>query len=340
MKFHSCLLALLWPVLHSCAQTKTGNKPLNVGDTIPRIILTDVINFPVSKIQLPDTNNKLTIIDFWGRYCVPCLQALPKYDSLQQLFKDSISIITVSDFSSAKEFTAAKQKFAFLQNMHLPVLLQNNLLSPLFPYKLLSHIVWIGPGGVIKAITGADKLTAANIRSLLANETIHWPVKHDMVDFDYRKPLLAIAQPVEPPTQMYYSTFTSFIEGIAPPSGTNTDYAAGISFTAFYNYDLLTMVKMALSYKTAAVRNEFTLHVKDTTAFVCNNPAQLQEWQKQNSWCYYLRLPSGISQERTKQIVQQDLLRWLSIMGYHVSKEVRLQGSTAVDHYVVTDLPN
>jgi thiol-disulfide isomerase/thioredoxin len=338
MKRSSCLLALLWPVLNSCAQT-SGTKPLTIGDTIPHIILTDVVNYPVSEIRLSSQKNKLIIIDFWGRYCAPCLKALPQYDSLQQLFKDSITIITVSDFSSAKEFIAAKQKFTFLQNMHLPVLLQNNPLSPLFPYKLLSHIVWIGPGGVVKAITGAEQLTASNIRSVLNNEKLHWPVKRDMVDFDYRKPLLTIAQPVEPPAQLYYSTFTSFIEGIAPPSGTNTDDAAGISFTAFYNYNLLAMVNLALSYRRDAQRDRFTLQVKDTTPFVCNNPAQLQEWQKQNSWCYYLRLPSGISQERTRQIVQADILRWLNIMGYRVSKEIRMQANTAIETYVISDLP-
>lgn len=338
MKLHTCFLAFLCLVLNSCAQS-SGTKPLTIGDTIPHIILTHVVNYPVSEIQLSGHKNKLIIINFWGRYCAPCLKALPKYDSLQQLFKDSISIITVSDFSSAKEFNAAKQKFAFLQNMHLPVLLQNNPLKELFPHKLLSHIVWIGPGAVVKAITGAEQLTATNIRSMLNNENLHWPVKRDIVDFDYRRPLLTMAQPVEPPTQLYYSSFTSFIEGIAPPSGTETDQANGSSFTAFYNYDLLALCQLALSYRTGAARDRFLLQVKDTSRFICNNPLQMEEWKKQNSWCYYLRLPSAVSHERTKQIVQADLLRWLSIMGYQVSKEQCMQGNTAVEIYIVTDLP-
>jgi thiol-disulfide isomerase/thioredoxin len=334
-----CFLAYLCLVLNSCAQ-QTDTKPLNVGDTIPHIILTDVVNFPVSEIQLSSHQNKLIIIDFWGRYCIPCLQALPKYDSLQQAFKDSILIITASDFATPKEFAAAKQKFSFLQQMHLPVLLQSNPLVPLFPFKLLSHIVWIGPGNVVKAITGAEHLTATNIRKALSNEQLNWPVKRDMVDFDYQKPLLTIAQPVEPPTQLYYSSFTSFIEGIAPPGGTNEDHAQGIAYTAFYNYDLLSMAKMALSYRVDAARDQFVLRVKDTTVFVCNNPAEFAEWKKQHSWCYYLRTPIGINAQRTRAIVQADLLRWLNILGYSVHKENCIEENKLVERYIITDTHN
>jgi thiol-disulfide isomerase/thioredoxin len=333
MKHYSCLLALLWPVLNSCAQQQ-GKKPLTVGDTIPRIILTDVVNFPVSKIQLPATNNQLTIIDFWGRYCVPCLQALPKYDRLQQLFKDSITIITVSDFSTAKEFNAAKQKFNFLQNMHLPVLLQNNLLKPLFPHKLLSHIVWLGPGGVVKAITGAEKLTASNIRSVLNNEKLHWPVKHDMVDFDYSKPLLTMAQPVEPPQQLYYSTFTSFIEGIAPPSGTTVDHEQQVSFTAFYNYDLPALCQLAADGTLGATPQQFVLQVKDSSRYFPPTGASLQEWKKQNAYCYYLRAPEHLTPKKAMAVVQKDLQHWLGLLGITVAKQVSPNGQA---QYIITE---
>jgi thiol-disulfide isomerase/thioredoxin len=328
-------LALLCPLLQSCAQSQPkAAKPLTVGDTIPHIILTDVVNFPVSKIQLPAANNQLTIIDFWGRYCVPCLQALPKYDRLQQLFKDSISIITVSDFSTAKEFNAAKQKFSFLQNMHLPVLLQNNSLSPLFPHKLLSHIVWIGPGGVVKAITGAEKLTAANIRSVLNKEELHWPVKRDMVDFDYRKPLLAIAQPVEPPTQLYYSSFSSFIEGIAPPSGTTVDHEQQVSFTAFYNYDLPALCQLAADGTLGATPQQFVLQVKDSSRYFPPTGASLQEWKKQNAYCYYLRAPMHLTPKKAMAVVQKDLQHWLRLLGITVAKQVSPNGQA---QYIITE---
>jgi thiol-disulfide isomerase/thioredoxin len=316
-------LALLCPLLHSCAQSQlNGTKPLTIGDTIPHIILTQVVNYPVSEIHLSSPKNKLIIIDFWGRYCAPCLKALPKYDSLQQLFKDSITIITVSDFSSAKEFTAAKQKFSFLQNMHLPVLLQNNPLSPLFPHKLLSHIVWISPGGVVKAITGAEQLTASNIRSLLNNEPVHWPVKRDMVDFDYRRPLLTIAQPVEPPKLIYYSTFTSFIEGIAPPSGTTIDAEQQVSFTAFYNYDLPALCQLAADGTLGAGRDQFVLQVKDSSLYYPPAGSYLQEWRKQNNFCYYLRAPVHVTPTQAMAFVQKDLQQWLGLLGITVTKQM------------------
>lgn len=333
MKRISCFLALLCLVLSSCGQQST-TKPLTVGDTIPFIILTDVVNFPVSKIQLSQHKNKLIIINFWGRYCIPCLKALPKYDSLQQQFKDSILIITASDFTTKKEFLAAKQKFGFLQQLHLPVLLQNNPFVPLFPYKLLSHIVWVGPNNLVKAITGAEQLTESNIRKALGNEPLNWPVKKDILEFDYSKPLLSLAQQVEPPKQLYYSSFSSFIEGIAPPSGTNIDQVQQVSYTAYYNYNLLSLCQLAADGTLGAGLEQFVLQVKDSTRFIPPANTPLHQWKKQNSYCYYLRAPMHLSPKSAMAVVQQDLQHWLSLLGITVSKQQTPAGQT---HYIITE---
>jgi hypothetical protein len=73
---------------------------------------------------------------------------------------------------------------------------------------------------------------------------------------------------------------------------------------------------------------------------VCNNPAEFAEWKKQHSWCYYLRTPIGINAQRTRAIVQADLLRWLNILGYSVHKENCIEENKLVERYIITDTHN
>lgn len=96
MKLKYCLLALLGPVLNSCAQNKPVTKPLYVGDTIPHIILTDVINFPVSTIQLDKIKSKAVIPGFLGSYGGSCIASFPYLDLLQHKFKYKQKLVLVN----------------------------------------------------------------------------------------------------------------------------------------------------------------------------------------------------------------------------------------------------
>lgn len=183
MKRYSCLLALLWPVLNSCAQS-TGTKPLSIGDTIPHIIITDVVNFPVSKIQLSSYKGKLLILDFWATWCNSCVRTFPKLDSLQTKFSRQLQFVLVNNLKTSgntKEqvnsfFTARKNLATALRN--IPVCTDSTgQLKQLFPYTFIPHCVWVGPAGNIIAITGAEAVTAKNIRAAIRGKPISAPLK-------------------------------------------------------------------------------------------------------------------------------------------------------------------
>lgn len=188
MKQYTCILAFLCLLLSGCAQTKTGNKPLNVGDTIPYIILTDVINFPVSKIQLPDTKSSLTILDFWATWCASCINKFPKLDSLQQTFSGQLQVILVNNFKTTGN--SRQQILEFISKrilttkalQRLPVFADTAaLLKQFFPHSHLPHYVWIGPQGKILAITSAAELTTANIKDAIEGKPINLPLKQDQL---------------------------------------------------------------------------------------------------------------------------------------------------------------
>lgn len=342
MKLTYCLLALLWPVVNSYAQSPPVNvQPLTVGDTVPDITLTSVSNNPVSKIQLSELKGKLTILDFWGRYCAPCILALAKLDSLQQVYGDKLQVITISDFTDTAELYKTLGKFKQTKNLRLPVLLKNELLEQYFPFTLVSHLVWIGKDGVVKAITGGEYATAKNIQEMLEGQASHWPVKKDVVDFDYKKPLLDYVQSKEGrPKAVYYSSLTTHMEGISAPNGTYIDSSRGVSVTLFYNSSLFTLVQTALDYRAGARRDQFVLNVKDTSRYIKAKNQYYADWEKENTYSYYLQLPLGFSPEETQAFIQADILRWLNALGIKAEKKVSYVKGKARTRYIITEQNN
>lgn len=173
MKLKYCLLVILWPVLNSCGQNASTPKPLNIGDTIPYIILTDVVNFPVSKIQLSNLKGKVIVLDFWATWCGSCIKKLPMVDSVQRKFKDSIQIILVNSITGTGD---TKEKVLSFFNKKIvpnqksftvPIAPEDTLLRQLFPHTYLPHYVWIDANGKVIGITSSEGFTNENILASL-----------------------------------------------------------------------------------------------------------------------------------------------------------------------------
>jgi thiol-disulfide isomerase/thioredoxin len=179
-----CFMALLCLSLSSCGQSTSNSKPLNVGDTIPYIILTDVINFPVSKIQLPDTKTNLTILDFWATWCASCIKNFPKLDSFQTSFSGQLQVILVNNTKSTGNNSQQVTEFISNRKQTIKALQRLTvytdtaaLLKQLFPHKLLPHYVWISPSGTILAITSSAALTKENILLAISGKPLPIPPK-------------------------------------------------------------------------------------------------------------------------------------------------------------------
>lgn len=172
------ILAILLPVLNSCAQNSTGKKPLNVGDTIPPIILTDVINFPVSQIQLNNNNSKLVVLDFWATWCGSCIKKLSFIDSVQKAFKENIQIILVNSITGTGDSKEAvinfykKRILSKYPSFAPPIVMGDTLLRSLFPHEFVPHYVWINPAGKVIAFTSSIDFTSQNIIAALNGNNI------------------------------------------------------------------------------------------------------------------------------------------------------------------------
>ncbi|MBI1782731.1 MAG: redoxin domain-containing protein [Sphingobacteriales bacterium] len=312
------ILAFLCPYL-TIAQ-------LTIGDKLPSITLSNITNYKTTSINLQSLKGKSVIIDCWGRYCAPCIITLGKLDTIQKEFSSQLQVITVSEITNKEELYKTLGKYRQTKNLSLPVVLGNKQVVKYFPYKLISHIIWINKEGVVKSITSSEQITKQNVQAFLKDEPLNWPLKQDELDFDYTKPLLGIVNPATLPLRrgikgevLFYSAFTSYIDGIAPPSGTYEDTATNTTLTSFYNYPLLTLAQIALDYSAGADRTQFELIVKDSSRYIPAKNTSEEQWNKSNTWCYTLRLPAGFTPQQIQQRVQQEIKQWLSTMGIEVS---------------------
>jgi thiol-disulfide isomerase/thioredoxin len=164
-------------------------KPLTVGDTLQTAMVQVIA--PAPQLLTIPHEEKLTLLYFWHTTCVSCWKKMPFYDSLLTQYEDKIQLITITTEPSEKlhAFMTRHPEIAALQ---LPMAAADSLLSATFPYLMVSHVVWVAPGGRVVAITGPGYVTAAHIDEALQKEMPDWTVKMDVSLFHRDQPLFTI----------------------------------------------------------------------------------------------------------------------------------------------------
>ncbi len=138
------------------------------GDIVADFTFDKILNNPTSSTSLQQLKNELTIIDFFGTWCIPCIKALPHLNDLQSEFKNNVTIILVSneDEQRLAKFISAKKPFSF------PVVVDNNnkfislFQPPSYPYTIV-----IDKNGKIIDVTDAASLAKTDLVNWLAQKT-------------------------------------------------------------------------------------------------------------------------------------------------------------------------
>ncbi|MFI5161232.1 MAG: TlpA family protein disulfide reductase [Sphingobacteriales bacterium] len=178
------VLAALCPFSGARAQDNSQHLPVNVGGRMPDVRITHIINARYRSAKLSDYRGKLVILDFWSSWCSSCIAGFPELNALQKRFAGRIQVFLVNP---ARENDAEKSVRIVIdrvnawsdQRLALPVVLQDTAITRCFRFRSVPHCVWIGPGGVVAAITGKDAVSAENVTKILNGEDPNLPLKDD-----------------------------------------------------------------------------------------------------------------------------------------------------------------
>jgi len=300
------------------AMIPAHQQGLSVGDKCPDLVISAIINHPGGSARLSDFKGKLVILDFWSTWCLPCVAALPKMDSLQQAFGNRIVILPVT--SQKKEMIANFWKNnRYTKALSIPSVVEDTALGTCFPHEGVPHEVWIDGDGIVRGITTEQYVNAANIQRLLNGEAVNWPLNSTNYDFRYDAPLLMPADngPATP-EKVYYSAITEYL-----PSGLKSMSAFSIDsahrYVRYYaiNQPIIGLYKQALKYTDLyGHHNRFIVETADSSRFFYD-PAKYyyEEWMARNAYTYETRMPLYTSEETVLTAMLADLGKYLGLRG-------------------------
>jgi thiol-disulfide isomerase/thioredoxin len=319
-------------------------KEVKVGEPVPNVSITNIMNYPKSSVKISDFANKLLILDFWATWCKPCLASFPKIDSLQKEFGSQIQILPVATEDS-ETVNNLLERLHYLKNLKLPSVIHDRVLRKLFPHVVVPHCVWINGEGRVVAITEGEEVTKENIAKVLEGKMAHLPVKHDArIIFSDRQdvPSLLPAYKIQRGADttltsmdnsklLIQSVLTGYLDGFSSGSS-NRDS----TLVSVWNSSILQLFSVALWKHGGEILNEsLTIaDVKDSallkklTLMANGKPLFNREdgiaWMAQNDFCYEVKVPPALAGKKF-DIMLEELNRYFgSLYGIEGVKEKRM----------------
>lgn len=159
------LLPFIIPFIFSAilVSAQSGYK---TGDAVQNFPINKILNQEKAATNFNSLQNELTIVDFFGTWCVPCIKAIPQLVKIQEEFKDKLTVVLVSNEEEARlqKFLAARKDFAF------PIVSdEDNSITNLFQPPAYPYTVILKDGKII-AITEAEKITEEAVANWMKGE--------------------------------------------------------------------------------------------------------------------------------------------------------------------------
>ena len=312
-------MIFLWPSLNSYCQSIGG---LQIGDTMPDIRITNILNTVNSSSNISAYKGKILIFDFMSTGCVPCIQILPTLDSLQEKFENQIQIILVTTDLPGRVESFLKRN----PNLKLPIVAADSTLSNFFPHVYISHIAWIGPSEIVRGITYSEYINAKNIEALLQGKNVKWPVKRDIATYDYNQPLLSINENNIPeislPARTFYTAFTSYLPGIQKYCVISEDSAKQVLRASFINRSIIELY-LLLYQQYRLPMSQVSVEEKIRNRLVYN-PAYgyYNDWRDKNFFCMDAILPADLPWILQQKKLIDDCNFFLGLRGTMEKKSV------------------
>lgn len=277
-------------------------KKLAVGDLMPDITLTNLLNYSGGKAKLSDFKGKLIILDFWSSGCKVCIGAFPKMEKLQNEFKDKIQVLAVTK-ESRGSIQWLFERSDIVKNTTLTLALGDKELNQLFPHKAEPFHVWIDKDRIIRAMTTGRNATSENIRDFLDGKNVKMATPN-FPDYNYDKSILLEGGGRQIENLEYYSLITK----IGTNSGIKsllTDSATGkfIGFQIF-NSTALDLFRAAFDMP---YRDNRVIYESANTEKIFISDNKIDEWK--NYYSYEIKAP----QNKWNKIMQKDFQIYFNV---------------------------
>lgn len=309
MVFVSCLL---YPFIG------TG-QAIQIGQVIPDVKLTHIINYPVTKARLSDFKEKLIILDFWGTGCAGCIMDFSRFGKLQKIFSDKIQIIMVNKESedSTKHFFSLHPKIKLPDA--IPFVTGDSALSSYFPHRLVPHDVWIDSNNIVRFITEGYNTTSKHIQTFLEGKPMQLSVKNDNFNYVWYKPLIATLDSAQLSKVYYYSYLMPKINGYS--IGVSREKVHGSKMINKIGLNTATLLRLyTVAYSEGGKydfwpRNSIILKVPDTSIFILPKDDNLKDqFIANHTYAYELLVPPSMA-DQLYNFMQQDLIRYFGYEG-------------------------
>jgi thiol-disulfide isomerase/thioredoxin len=224
-------------ILFLGAFTAAAQNGYKLGQTTENIAAKKILNFISPSSSLKNLQSNITIIDFFGTWCAPCIRALPELSNYKTKFGNELSVILVSieEESKLSKFINARQPFAF------PIVVdEEKLFTSAFQPSSYPYTIVLDKNLKIIAITNAADLTEAKLKKFIDDSKVLAAVKNDTA--------ATIAQPVKIQTMPAYTSSNNMLVKLSQnfmyAAKTGEDDAAFITQLKNLNYNqLLTQLK-------------------------------------------------------------------------------------------------
>lgn len=301
--------------MHASAQgsvKQVSIKPggLQIGDRVPDVTITNIINYKTPTAKISDFKGKLLILEFWGTYCSNCVGNLQTVYELSDQFKDKAFILSVTSESESRvrSFLAAKSR---LKELTITTVVGDKILKGLFPHQTVPHLVWISPEGTVLSITNAEYLTAANIEAALIGKPLSWLQKSNKPAYDYTKPLALDSKT----PAVGYNMLKGNVAGAETRAG--FEVIPGTAMNRFYaiNHNILHLYSLALSRGDLIFSpNRRVLTVSDSSKYLYSKThGYLDVWRLNNLYSYEAAVPNDVPIDKVRASMQKHLDVYLNL---------------------------
>lgn len=301
----------------ACTHAMAGSQ-LKVGDKVPDILFTDLVNYKSFTAKLSDFKGKYILIDFWATWCAPCVAGFPKLNKVQEEYKDKLQIILIAqDYKNlVTEFFESRSGLYIPSEVISPDD-KKNTLNKLFPHTSVPHYVWINKEGFIVGITGSEQASEDNLIKFAKGEVITLenkpaqfvnPPNYTGATIDSIERTAGENSISLNPLIRYQSMITKYDERVTP--GVSRNVLQGqpkmIDIRRFPITSIYGIACVGLDNYPSYTK---VYEIKDSTVLEPTNVsiAQRMEWEKMNTYSYRLVMPPATDSIRFMAIMQQDI---------------------------------